>query len=449
MASRGARSETFGNQVIPVSRLHLHLENPRHDPLASEAEAIAQLCSEELIAELATDIAARGTLSPLEILGVMPMDGHPGHYVALEGNRRTCALILLSDPDRAPKAYRAQLQRISAERTPPKEVQAHVFPSAAEAKQWIDLRHLGLQGGAGTKDWTPTQQARAAGDNVKTSARANTLALAVLDRLVARGLLTAKQRAQMSLSTLTRYLGTPGVRAILGLGSHNALVYSHDPEEVDLALRQLALDSIVPRADGSYPVHSRSGSADRLNYANGLKARGIAPSTALDTPAPPPDSPRPSEGPSAARKRSANHADTRRHLFDKSFTVRVSDPVLSRLRKEALDLPLEDFRFSANYLLRALVERIMVLFARKFGRMQDRMNDEELTRACLEQLKKLGAPLGVRTTVEQATHRKQPHSLHSLGHAVHGGTIPTATDSRARFDTWKPALEEMLKHLHD
>lgn len=438
----------LGDQMVPISRLHLHLSNPRHEPLESEAEAIAHLCDDELIAELAQDITVRGSLSPLEVLGVMPMEGHPGHYVALEGNRRTCALILLSDPERAPKKYQAQLKRLSATAKVSREVKVHVFQSEADAKQWIDLRHLGLQGGAGTKDWTPTQQLRAAGNNQKTSARANTLALAVLDRLSKRGLISKEQRAQVKLSTLTRYLGTPGVRAILGLGSANELVYTHDADEVDAALQRLTLDSIEKQPDGSRRVHSRSDSEERLKYANDLKRRGIAPTSANDEPMPPP---KPTKAQPAAatelKKRSANHPDTRKHLFDRSFTITVKDPVLSYLRGEAITLPIGEYRFSANYLLRAIVERIMILFAKRHHRYQPRMSDDDLTRACLEQLKKLGAPPGIITTMEQATHRSASHSLHALGHAVHGGSVPPAGDLRARTFTWQPVLEEMLKHL--
>jgi hypothetical protein len=438
----------LGDQLIPVSRLHLHLSNPRHEPLKSETEAIAHLCNDELVTELAQDIAARGSLSPLEVMGVMPMEGHPGHYIALEGNRRTCALIVLSDPERAPKKYQAQLKRIAGKANVSREIKAHVFSNEGEAKQWIDLRHLGGQGGAGTKDWTPTQQIRAAGSNTKTSARANTLANLVLDRLTKRGLISKEQRNDVSLSTLTRYLGTPGVRAIVGLGSPNDLLYTHDPDEVDTALQRLTLDSIEPQRDGKFLVHSRSSSTDRLAYANKLKSRGIAPRSPTSKPEPPPKATKvQAEAAAGTAKRSANHVDTRRHLFDRSFTIAVKDPILTILRQEALDLPLADFRFSANYLLRAIVERIMVLFAKKTHCHQPKMSDEDLTTACWKQLQKLGAPRTVLTNIEQATHRAHSHSLHSLGHAVHGGSVPTASDSRARFITWEPVLSEMLKHL--
>ncbi|SKB27878.1 hypothetical protein [Luteibacter sp. 22Crub2.1] len=450
---KAASTDQLGDRSIPVSRLHLHLENPRHEPVESEAEAIAQLCDEEMVTELAKDIAQRGALSPLEVLGVMPMPGNPGHFISLEGNRRTCALIVANDPQRAPAAFREQLKRIPGLDQVPRLVKAHVFKGTSDAKQWIELRHLGLQGGAGTKDWDTTQKQRAAGENVKTSARDNTLAVLVLDRLVARGLLSAEDRRRVSVTTLTRYLGSPGVRAIVGLGSAKDLIYTHEVDEVDQALLHLVLDSLNPQADGTYAVHSRSDAKERVQYANDLKATGHAPSTPLAkaTPAPEPTLMR-SAGAEAkkptASKRSANHPDTRKFLIPTDFKVALKDPVLLHLRKEGTELELERFSFSGNYLLRAFVEQIMTLFAKKNGRHNAGMSDSKLTQACADLLRTKGLTGKVVTNVEKAAgDQNTGHGLHSLGHAVHGGTIPTPIDLKRHFDTWRPSLEAMLNDL--
>lgn len=442
------RESDLGDQKISVNKLHLNLKNPRHEPVQSEEAAIEKLCSDELISELATDIAKRGALSPLEVLGVMPMAGNPGHYVSLEGNRRTCALIILADPSRAPLKYQAALRRIASKATFPRQVKVHAFADELSAKQWIDLRHLGQQGGAGTKEWTPTQQARAAGANQKTTANANKLSLDVLDRLEQRGLLTPEQRDSVSLTTLTRYLGTPGVRAIVGLGSSSELIYTHDANEVDESLQRVALDSIERLNDGTFRVNSRSSSTERLQYANKLRARGFTPTTQLPVAAPPP---KPSKSQNSAapkpRSRSANHPNTRPYLIDRSFTIKVKDKVLLRLREEALGLPLDSFAFSPNYLLRSIIERIMVIFAKKFHRLQPRMSDEDLTNACLKQLEVLKVPNSVISTIRKGAQRDSSYSLHTIGHAVHGGTTPTASELRAKFDTWEPVLKAMLAHL--
>ena len=441
----------LGDQVIAVNRLHLNLRNPRHEPADSESQAIARLCDSELIAELAQDIASRGSLSPLDLLGVMPMTGHPGHFVSLEGNRRTCALIVAADPSRAPGKIRPQLMRIIAKTNLPKQLKVHVFATESDAKQWIDLRHLGQQGGAGTKGWDPTQQNRAASGNTKTSARDNTLSVNVLDRLQARGLLSADQRRKISVSTITRYLGTPGVRAILGIGSNKDLIYTHQHDEVDAALSRLVLDSIEPLDDGSYRVNSRTDSTARVKYVNDLKSKGQVPTTHLSQPTPAPRPTKiqvqPANG-TSNRKRSANHPETRKGLIPTDFAISLRDPVLLRLRREGLDLEIAEFSFSANYVLRALVEQIMTLFAKKTNKWKPHLTDQALTMACAEALAKLGV-MGKALTVIQKAGGSQatPHSLHSLGHAVHGGAIPAGSDLKKHFDTWRPSLEAMLDVL--
>jgi hypothetical protein len=442
-----ARQRAGEDKLVPVSRVHLSLTNPRHEPVGSETEAIQSLCNDEFVAELAQDIARRGSLSPLEILGVVPMKGNPGHYIALEGNRRACALIVLADPTRAPARYREQLRRISKQATIPTQLKVHVFPRAEDARQWIELRHLGQQGGIGTRDWNPTQQARAVGENTRTSARANTLALAVLDRLVEKGLLENEERKSVSITTLTRYLGTPGVRAIIGLGSNTELIYTHDADEVDRALLQLVRDSIERQKDGTFKVHSRTDSKQRVAYANKLKAAGQSPTTPIDKPAPPPKASK-SDARTATR-RSSPHPARRTTLFDRSFAITHRDRALLRLRDEAIRLQVDEFEFSANYLLRALVEQVMMLFAKSRGKWRDRLTDQALTHVCAEELAKIGAPGRVLKTIRQAAgSAEQPISLQSLGHAAHGGTIPAAKDLKAYADTWEPVLVEMLTAMN-
>lgn len=471
----------LGDQEVSVSHLHLDPQNPRHEPLEGDAEVIAQLCNAEMVAELAQDIAKRGTLSPLDVMGVIPFDGHPGHYITVEGNRRTCALILLADPTRAPSpALQAQLRRLASSSKAPTRIKVHVFADRAAAKPWIDLRHLGRQGGVGTLEWDTDQKTRAAGDNTQTTARANTLALAVLDRLVQAGQLSTTQRAKVRLTTITRYLGTPGVRAILGLGSASELMFTHAHEEVMAALRRLVLDSIEPQGAGVFAVNSRAGSADRLAYANQLKSTGITPVTPLppsgisvdpseyvplDVPPETTGAPAnsasaneevlstasttPDERPNSSdKKRSATDPAKLRTLFDRSFLVESKDPVLLRLRQEALSLPLDEYAFSGNYLLRAIVEQVMVLFAKKRGKFNPGMTDQKLTTVCAIELKEILGPGKAVSVLEKASgNQATPYSLNSLGNAIHGGIIPTKKDLRAYADTWRPALRAMLDTL--
>lgn len=263
---------TFRNlDGVSLNRLHLDSQNPRHDPLEDEDEIIAQLYKDEQVYNLAKDIVTKGSLSPLDRTGVIEMNGNPGHYIVVEGNRRACALKLLHDPHKAPNVEaRTAFEALAKRFEVPATLSVVLFSDRHAARPWIGLRHLGAQDGAGTRSWDSPQKSRYA--EVESP---NQLALAVLDRAEESGWIDAGQRQQLAITTLTRYLSNPLVRAALGLGNNRELQYTHDASEVDAALRQF-LEDAFPLADGSTPlVHSRSNKLDRESYARELSVRGL------------------------------------------------------------------------------------------------------------------------------------------------------------------------------
>jgi hypothetical protein len=451
MKPRGTVTVKLGDQLISIHRVHLDTINPRHDPLVGDAEVIAQLCKEEKIGSLAKDIADMGALSPLESLGVVPMDGNPGHFICVEGNRRTCALILLHDPSRAPSGeLRTLIKKVKQNIQIPKKVKVHIFANREAAKPWIDRRHLGEQEGVGTLPWDTRQKSRAVGNNKLTTAKANALALAVINRLELKEMITDEQSKAVSLTTLARYLSNPGLRAIFGLASSKELIYTHESEEVDRALLKLVLDSINKQVDGTRAVNSRTNSNQRLQYANQIKSAGLAPKTPLSNPEIP-ETPNEQNGSNKGiNLKSARDPNKRGTLFEASqlFVPAKEDKVLLRLRKEALSLKIEDFPFSGNYLLRAIVERVMVLFLKKMKKYYSGMGDDKLVSTCASELANIGVTgTGLEVLKKAAGSRAQPFSLHSLGLVVHGGAIPDRKHLLGMADTWQPALTEMIKHF--
>src|SRR5690606_19017703 len=89
------------------------------------------------------------------------------------------------------------------------------------------------------------------------------------------------------VTTLTRYLSSPTVRSMLGLGSKTELVYTHDTEEVDQALKRFVLDSIPTSPELRPRVHSRADANDRKRYASELNSEGVTPSSLLPEPSAP------------------------------------------------------------------------------------------------------------------------------------------------------------------
>ena len=92
---------THKTKQVSLSRIYLDNQNPRHDPIDNEPEIVAHLIAHEKVKSLAADIAIRGT-SPLERLAAIPHADKKNFFIAVEGNRRVCALKLLNDPDKAP-----------------------------------------------------------------------------------------------------------------------------------------------------------------------------------------------------------------------------------------------------------------------------------------------------------------------------------------------------------
>ncbi|VVE56640.1 hypothetical protein PHO31112_05104 [Pandoraea horticolens] len=435
--------------VVSSSLVHLDSGNPRHIPLEREEEIIRALCDPQLVS-LATDIAKMGALSPLEIMGVIEHTGLPGHYVAVEGNRRTCALLLLADPSRAPTPeYAEAFKRIAQNANIPRELRVFVFPDRVSAEPWIDRRHLGQQSGVGTREWdTPAKARAAARSSANTTAKADVLALRVLDRLAKTGHISAEQRQKVSLTTLSRYLNNASRRAILGLkglDESNQLIYTHDPSEVDAVLTSLVLDSL-PNDDRQQPrVHSRSNAEDRDAYVQGLAATGMIPSTRLPMPVTALVGDAVKHPVGASRPRSSTNTADRNKLMLSSFTVQTNDKTLLRLRNEMLTQPIEHHEFAANYLLRAFVERIQILYLRRKDPNRQFKNEQDLAKKCADDATAANAPRKVRQVLDQASSGSAvAHNLHTLGTAVHLGTIPVRRQLVAVFDTWEAALKYML-----
>jgi hypothetical protein len=428
---------------IPITKLHLDSENPRHDPIRDEPKIIAQLVKAEQVMSLVKDIARRGGVSPLERIGVVEIQDNPGHYTVGEGNRRLCALKLLHDPRKAPTiAQRTVIEALKAGTSLPTKFEVVVFKSRDAARQWIELRHLGAQAGAGTRPWNTTQKAR-----FVRGTSPDHLALAVLDRAEKGGWIDQSTRRRIGITTLTRYLGNPVVRAALGLGSRSELVFTHDAAEVDAALKQFLTEALPSVGGSEAKVNSRTKAADWKVYGQSLHARGIAPTTLLPAPvtAPPPTA---AVAP-PARGRPLRHPSDRPYVIPPDFQVRHGDKPLQRLIRELKSLkPDEDFEYACNYLTRAVIERIMVLFAKKKQFYQPKMQDRMLTQKCHDALEADGVARTELKNMRTAySNDDAHHSLDTLGAAVHGASLPTRRTLIAVWDNWEPVLQHMLARL--
>lgn len=477
----------FEHIQVPVQNLHLDPDNSRHNQTNDEREIVKHLYEKEKVDNLLKDIAIHG-FSPLDRIGVIPCEGTPNHYTVVEGNRRLCALKLLLDEEIAPtEAIRTQVIRARRLLQSPLPTNLLVckFDTLDDASPWIDRRHLGEMGGIGTRSWGPDEQlrslARAERSDLSTTStvQQNTLAQMIMDRLYALGKLSTGNRKNIPLTTISRYLSTPAVREVLGLGHNSNLIYNYIDEEVDEALARFVTDALPDLANGVEPprVHSRSDASDRRAYALEFAERGFRPTTKRPPSPPvaaPSCSPQKESNPPEPRDNNAGNPSMpigglipdqtvlqtaglrgtrdpslRPHLAPTSFSIIApDDPMLIRIYKELKKIYVENHEFSCNYLLRAFIERIMIRFLRFNGvETPSNLTDQVMTQRCRELASRLNASRAIDSILGKAASNPNiGHSLTALGAAVHCAHAPTKRELLAHFDTWTPALVFMLEH---
>lgn len=249
---------------VPIERVFLALDNPRHEPVESEGEAIERLCAKEDVVPLARDIIRHG-LSPLERFAMTPIGktrtGEPTYWVA-EGNRRMCALKLLTDPDSAPPKYRKTFEKLSENWSPTSFVDAVVFNDVDTLRTWLDRVHSGPQGGIGRKSWDADQKQRFSGISK------NRLAQSVLDYAEAEKMISKEER-RGKLTTAQRFLNPEIFQETLGLDRSN-------PDELSRTRPKAEFDTMLQRfmrdlVDGK-EVHSRKNKPEIIRYGRSLAA---------------------------------------------------------------------------------------------------------------------------------------------------------------------------------
>ncbi len=252
---------------ISVDQLELDLTNPRHKPFKRPSQAIEYLVLKERVVDLAMDIAKEGT-NPMDLLGVFKKKGTGDRaaYVAAEGNRRVCALMLLHDPEKIPSGISGRGKMIQKLETAAKSshlsptMNVILFKSKKSAKPWVERMHI--QDGRSRRRWSPDQQERAMGGG------RNQDAAALLDAAVARNMIGEADRVS-KLTTVQRYIGNPTMRKALGIVRDNDRVYWVDRQITDFSLLLEAFLEDVRQGR----LSSRSDAAAVIRYSDLLLAQ--------------------------------------------------------------------------------------------------------------------------------------------------------------------------------
>lgn len=438
--------------VVSFNKLHFDPVNPRGEPEPDEEKIRALFGSQPETLMLATHVAENGQ-NPLDRIGIIDHPKLPGHFVIREGNRRLCAMQLLRDPDRAPtEAARKAFQKVASEGRPvPDKVPAVLFHEKHKARVWMSVKHEGPQGGLGTVPWGAKEKTRFNREGetgVTRPKNPNRQAEALLTYAVKEGLITPEERDLIALTTITRYL--PNVRTALALLNTEDCTTNARPAEFNAALQRFLKDAKETGTPGvKAAVHSRSSSAQRMEYAETLRREGISPVNRDQTPYDPSRvSPAKAAGKGGTGSRSATHPSKRKQLIPNSFIVTIKDNVLLRLVGEGKMLHPDDARFSCNYLNRVILERIVHLYATKHGVGRDGDFAEVVQRVIRHAKESEHPPAkGVANVLTKTADKRSSYSYELMSNPIHGGSVPSGADNRANWETLQPALEYLLARM--
>lgn len=350
---------------IVLANLLIDAENPRLlQPSIGQRDAqrdIAHYQGRKLLV-LARDIVANG-LNPADLPIVMPLDDDLKRYVMLEGNRRLVALKALENPEWLVGAVSANvlatMRKLSREyqEAPIESIQCLAVKNREEAQHWIELRHTGENEGAGIVRWGSDEAARF---------RARTGRLEIhsqaLNFLEARGDLTPQERQKVPAASYRRLLGTPEVRAKLGIEVHEGeLRLRADEDQVAKALLHVAKDL----ASGKTKTRAIYTRRQRVSYANNLP-RGIAVKPTLKS----------GHGVAVGKGRAqakpkraakAKRAKPRDILIPRDCALNVTDPRSREIEVELRSLSLGHYTNAVSVLFRVFLELSIDAFVERTG----------------------------------------------------------------------------------
>ena len=156
-----AMKPAYPIEQVEVSDLHLDLQNsrfPRDATSQDDAFLLMMTTSGEHCLDLLRDLVRSGEMNSADLPIVVKRGDH---LVVVEGNRRlTCLRIwtdssILEKDEHLSDRYQDRAERIIAEGSyaPPAQIRVSISPSDAEANKWIERKHSGGAGGAGTVEW--------------------------------------------------------------------------------------------------------------------------------------------------------------------------------------------------------------------------------------------------------------------------------------------------------
>ncbi|MBO9125434.1 MULTISPECIES: hypothetical protein [unclassified Rhizobium] len=475
---------------INIADITLDVQNFRHATVATEREAMRILLSGEKthkVFELANDIVEMRGLDPSSLLIVMNDDAHPGHYIALEGNRRITALKTLINPELAADlpTY-AQFKKLSSGFLALGITQIEcTILDRKTAFDWIKRKHYNGMGGRGVMPWNALATARSDASEGRPPRWMISLDLAATYGHSADDLLDG---ISSKTTTVERVLSSSHMSTILGI-SFDAKARSIAPDNGDLKAAAgliAAMLADMARKDFTEPTvttadlqqiyiegfehlnvlkkpastGSHSGASSKSNGtstgtgqgSSGATGHGGAPGTGGGA-----GSTGPAQAAAATAGATAKSKAVRQRnkLADKG--LRISNKALNRLYSELRKLNVEVYPHVGAAMNRIFLEKATLIFLEDMNvacRNPAGWNDfnvklKDKVAGALHTIdpQKKNTKLDYARDVANGVQNKL-HTLDYLNQAIHNpANLPAASEIIGIWDRFHPYFEELFKVL--
>jgi hypothetical protein len=422
--------------TIPVDSLLLDVENPRHEKVQTQGQAIDAIIEDQgaKLVRLAADIAKNG-LSPIDRLLVVKNRGKKT-YTVVEGNRRITAIKLLRNPDLAAGSpFEKEFRELVAVHEIPSEADCAVAPSREAARHWQELRHTGEAEGVGVVRWAALQsnrfKERPGSQAAKAIAFIEAVRPAYPKNVDIQELLT--KVANERLTTLGRVVADPEFKSLVGLVETSAGLEFHYTASALESLIERLLDDIA----GEYSVTKLKTKPLRSQYLSSLDPpdpKGHLGDAKALRPVAPPKKKQDSKPKAKTPKPGPIFKDlTLDHLGEKVQAILV----------ELRQLDLARFPNAGAVLVRAVVELSVDQFHSAKG-WDHKGELKTRVRKCLQAIdptSKASRYQGVRSGLQDGTSMLAVATLH--GYVHNPDFHPTAADLRRFASNFEPFLQQL------
>ena len=360
---------------IPINKLLLDINNPRHDILKNQDEAIREMIIDQgdKLLNLARDIVGRG-INPSELNIVANAQTGIDEYIVLEGNRRTAAIQLLLKPILASLGGKPHIIKFFKEKSvkfnekPIIKLKCVVFENREDAMHQILLRHTGENNGVGIVNWDSEAVAR-----FKQRLGKPSTALQIIEFVKKNAKFHEDEKQEIEnipLTNIARLINDPDVRTALGIRIEEGDIVTDLPlDEVikaltkivtDIAGKKITVNDIRHKLDRK--VYLESFETDELPSNNFMPTetytlRSISGSSL----------PSSSTDKSIKIKKSVPLSTSRKTLIPTRCVLKIDHHRLNKIYRELRGLEVDDYPNACGVMLRVFLELSLEEYAKLKG----------------------------------------------------------------------------------